>query len=192
MAISNNNVGIRLGVCTSTTRPTVPYEGQMIYETDTDYVQIWNGSAWKVISTTTPYSGQPLKIYSNQALLAQKIYAATNDTLDNIATYTTNPLATSYLLFTIGVAYEYNTSSDTINFALTINGTEQFSFGDSTNTVTWNEFPYYTFRSINSYAASSVISNIRTYVKSSSGQVVCPRATGGPLNFSITIQEFAA
>ena len=46
MAISNSGVGIRPGVCTSTTRPTAPYEGQMIYETDTDKVLVWNGSAW--------------------------------------------------------------------------------------------------------------------------------------------------
>lgn len=34
------------GVCTSTTRPTNPFEGQMIYETDTDKTLFWNGSAW--------------------------------------------------------------------------------------------------------------------------------------------------
>ena len=191
MAISSNTTGLRPGVCTSTTRPTAPYEGQMIYETDTDYVRIWNGTAWKVISTTTPYSGQPLKIYSNQANLTQKIYAATNDTIYDISTYTTNPFATSYLLVTVGVAYEYNASTDGITFAVSINGTDQFLFGDTTNATTYNEFPYYTFRSINSYAASSSISNIRTYVKSSSGSVVCPRSTGGPLNFSISIQEVA-
>ena len=38
--------GIKPGVCTSTTRPTAPYEGMMIYETDTDKVLVWNGSAW--------------------------------------------------------------------------------------------------------------------------------------------------
>ena len=46
MAISNNSTGLRPGVCTSTTRPTAPYEGQMIYETDTDKVLVWNGTAW--------------------------------------------------------------------------------------------------------------------------------------------------
>ena len=34
------------GVCTSSTRPATPYEGQMIFETDTDRMYIWNGSAW--------------------------------------------------------------------------------------------------------------------------------------------------
>ena len=37
---------IKPGVCTSTTRPSVPYEGQLIYETDTDRVAAYNGSAW--------------------------------------------------------------------------------------------------------------------------------------------------
>jgi hypothetical protein len=49
MAISNNSTGLRPGVCTSTTRPTAPYEGQTIYETDTDMVAIWNGVAWRTV-----------------------------------------------------------------------------------------------------------------------------------------------
>lgn len=47
MTISNQASGIRPGVCTSTTRPVTPYEGQMIYETDTDKTRFWNGSIWK-------------------------------------------------------------------------------------------------------------------------------------------------
>ena len=37
---------VRPGVCTSSTRPASPYDGQVIYETDTDLVRIWNGSTW--------------------------------------------------------------------------------------------------------------------------------------------------
>ena len=51
MAISSNSTGLRPGVCTSTTRPTAPYEGQTIYETDTDKVLVWNGSAWLYSAT---------------------------------------------------------------------------------------------------------------------------------------------
>ena len=53
MAISNNSTGLRPGVCTSTTRPTAPYEGQMIYETDTDLTYIYGGSAWQQVSGGT-------------------------------------------------------------------------------------------------------------------------------------------
>jgi len=37
---------IKPGVCTSTTRPTVPYVGQLIFETDTNRLVVWNGSSW--------------------------------------------------------------------------------------------------------------------------------------------------
>lgn len=46
MAISNNNTGLRTGVCTSTTRPSAPYTGQKIFETDTKNELTWDGSAW--------------------------------------------------------------------------------------------------------------------------------------------------
>lgn len=51
MAINNLGTGLRPGVVTSTTRPTNPYEGQVIYETDTDKVLVWNNSAWLFLST---------------------------------------------------------------------------------------------------------------------------------------------
>ena len=60
MAISNNSTGLRPGVCLSTTRPTAPYEGQMIYETDTDKTLFWNGSAWVNINSVSPdFTGTP-------------------------------------------------------------------------------------------------------------------------------------
>mgnify|MGYP006278462453 CR=1 FL=1 len=37
---------IRPGVVTSSTRPSVPYTGQVIYETDTGRLAAYNGSAW--------------------------------------------------------------------------------------------------------------------------------------------------
>jgi len=33
-------------ICTSSTRPGSPFDGQSIYETDTDKTLVWNGSAW--------------------------------------------------------------------------------------------------------------------------------------------------
>ena len=47
----NQNIGHR--VCTSSTRPSTPDEGTMIYETDTKKVYVWDGSEWGLIST--PY-----------------------------------------------------------------------------------------------------------------------------------------
>ena len=64
---------IKPGVCTSTTRPTVPYEGQLIYETDTDRVAAYNGSAWVYTAT----SGMVL-------LASATLSAATSFTIDNV------------------------------------------------------------------------------------------------------------
>ena len=51
MTISATTQGLRPGVCTSSNRPASPFEGQMIYETDTDNVLVWNGTAWLYLST---------------------------------------------------------------------------------------------------------------------------------------------
>ena len=46
---------IQPGVCTSTTRPASPFEGQHIYETDTDKTFFWNGSSWiHYVSSASP------------------------------------------------------------------------------------------------------------------------------------------
>lgn len=51
MSISSaiGSLGFKPGVCTSTTRPAAPYEGQLIFETDTDSVAFWDGSYWRYI-----------------------------------------------------------------------------------------------------------------------------------------------
>jgi hypothetical protein len=43
---------IKPGVCTSTTRPASPYDGQVIYETDTDKTLVYNGTGWVFLSTS--------------------------------------------------------------------------------------------------------------------------------------------
>jgi microcystin-dependent protein len=62
MTISNQASGLRPGVCTSTTRPTTPYLGQLIFETDTFNINFWNGTTWQgAISapagTVNPFAG---------------------------------------------------------------------------------------------------------------------------------------
>lgn len=50
MGISNSASGFRPGVCTSTTRPTAPFNGQVIYETDTKQTLVWQGTAWVMLT----------------------------------------------------------------------------------------------------------------------------------------------
>lgn len=44
---------IKPGVCTSTTRPASPYQGQVIFETDTNKLLVWNSTAWVIPNQTT-------------------------------------------------------------------------------------------------------------------------------------------
>jgi hypothetical protein len=55
MGLSSNGVaGLKAGVVDSTaTRPAAPYEGQMIFQKDTDQLLVWNGSAWVIPNQTT-------------------------------------------------------------------------------------------------------------------------------------------
>ena len=49
------NSAIRPGVCTSSTRPSVPYTGQLIFETDTNRLVVYNGSSWiYMVDADTP------------------------------------------------------------------------------------------------------------------------------------------
>ena len=64
MTISNfGAAGVKPGVCTSTTRPTTPYNGQVIYETDTGYLRVWDGSAWDYLSIATDYQSPTGYLY---------------------------------------------------------------------------------------------------------------------------------
>ena len=59
---------VKAGVCTFSTRPSNPFEGQMIYETDTDNVLVWNGTSWIAFgsaATTANGEGGHSNIYSN-------------------------------------------------------------------------------------------------------------------------------
>lgn len=46
MTISATTQGLRPGVCTSTSRPSAPFDGQVIYETDTNTLAVYDGSGW--------------------------------------------------------------------------------------------------------------------------------------------------
>lgn len=73
---------VKPGVCTSSTRPASPYDGQVIYETDTDRAMVWNNAAWVVLSTNRPNSGG-LDFISSTTITSQ-----TSVAFDNVFTST--------------------------------------------------------------------------------------------------------
>lgn len=50
------DAAVGIVVCTSTTRPTSPFTGQQIYETDTKQLQTYTGSAWQPTVNTTAFA----------------------------------------------------------------------------------------------------------------------------------------
>lgn len=76
----------RPGVCTSSTRPASPYDGQVIWETDTDKTLVWNGSAWVYLSTSTanPVGLELIKTQTiGSGVASVTVSDAFNSTFDN-------------------------------------------------------------------------------------------------------------
>ena len=145
-------------------------------------------------SASTTYlaieSGSTVKTFSTKLNLTQAVYGTVGYNFWN-QTYTTNSKVTSKLLITFGVCYECNLDTDGIQLAVSLNGTDEFSFSDTQKSAQYNEMPFYTFISTNSYAPGTVISNLRVYIKALTGNVVCPRDAGTLHNFFLTVQEIA-
>jgi hypothetical protein len=83
MPISNHVPNSRIsqaGVCTSTTRPSSPYEGQVIYETDTNRTLVWDNSAW-----VDPSTGK----YERSGLVKIIPTSVSNGNIDALGTVTT-------------------------------------------------------------------------------------------------------
>ena len=62
-------------ICTSSTRPASPFEGQTIYETDTDKELTWSGSAWVVTNRPlTPWPSFDVSRSSTQSTTGVVIF----------------------------------------------------------------------------------------------------------------------
>ena len=103
---------LKPGVCTSSTRPTSAYDGQMIYETDTNLVRIWNGSAWKTLSYSDYTNGTVLQTVTGTTS-SQASSNSTTHANTNLSATITPSSASSKILVTVaqnGVAKIMNTS----------------------------------------------------------------------------------
>jgi len=103
------------GVCTSTTRPASPYEGQMIYETDTDMVTIWNGTSWRYIAATTPTNGTVLQVQAYSLTGQTVVVGTTWTTLASLSGTITPKSSTSKVLVSVVIPTYATSSSGTGN-----------------------------------------------------------------------------
>ena len=105
---------LKPGVCTSSTRPTSPFDGQMIYETDTNLVRIWNGSAWKTLSYSDYTNGTVLQTVTGSTS-SQASSNTTTHANTNLSATITPSSTSSKILVTVaqnGVTKIMNTSVD--------------------------------------------------------------------------------
>lgn len=58
---------LKPGVCTSTSRPASPFNGQTIYETDTDIVRVWDGSEWDTVGPTPVFNTRTVVTATNSS-----------------------------------------------------------------------------------------------------------------------------
>ena len=66
---------LKPGVCTSSTRPASPFDGQTISETDTDSLRIYKGSAWAPVSGLTFITGATFTAATSVSLPADTFSA---------------------------------------------------------------------------------------------------------------------
>ena len=114
---------IKPGVCTSSTRPASPYEGQVIYETDTDLTSVWNGTAWRIMSASTVASGSVLQVVYAQTSTAVTI-TSTTYVASGLSAIITPKSTSSTILVEVVVANCYKTvqTNTGFNFQLWRNG----------------------------------------------------------------------
>jgi len=139
---------IKPGVCTSSTRPAVPFEGQMIYETDTDVLAIWNGSAWRQLAAATATSGSVLQVQST-TVTAQPTTSTASMTDITGMTVTITPKSSSSKILVTGMFNIGMDSTDDMWFnlvrgstALTGTGTTWYQRGNAFSNQTLHVMPF--------------------------------------------------
>jgi hypothetical protein len=122
---------IKPGVCTSTTRPASPYEGQVIYQTDTDQTLVWNGTAWRILSSAAVTNGSVLQIVAGatntQTGKSNGTYATSTLTATITPTATTNKIL---------VMFTQTCSTDTASGTLGLKLVQTIG-GSDTTIQTW-------------------------------------------------------
>lgn len=187
MAINSLSTGFRPGVCTSGTRPTAPYEGQVIYETDTDLSYVWGGAAWQQVSGgtavgnsglvyitsgtfsgTTAIDGIFTSTYDNYRIVVANMGATSNGLSNFNFRNTSNATDSSNAYFTVGRRYDTGTNYDFSQGALTY-ATTAINVGTAANSAFIMDIftPRTTSYTMVSIAGTGTITNISSVQSSS-------------------------
>ena len=182
---------LKPGVCTSSTRPTSAYDGQMIYETDTNLVRIWNGSAWKTLSYSDYTNGTVLQVVTGTA--ASQVSTNSTTFSDTGLSASITPTSTSSkILVTVtqnGVAKVANTAVDLnlVRGSTVISGFARYT--GYTNSATWGYSGTLGVTYLDSPATTSATTYKTTFASSTGVDTAYIQAFGS-ISY-ITLQEIA-
>ena len=177
---------LKPGVCTSSTRPASPYEGQMVYETDTDILAIWNGTAWRQLAAATK-TGSVLQVVSFD-VSANVNYTTTYVTSGITATITPSSTASKILITGCTKNISHGAARDWTEMRLYKNGSSLVLLdgyiGDQSTTATAMSMGGVPFNYLDSPATTSA-TTYAIFLKTVLGQTWT--VSGG----SITLMEIA-
>lgn len=114
---------IKPGVCTSTTRPSTPYIGQMIFETDTNNLLVWNGTAFVAAVPTMNSMISPTSVAGTGVTLSSGRVSFTSATSVSV----NGCFSAAYSTYKIVVSAKSGVNSDSLRFRLRAGGTDNSS-----------------------------------------------------------------
>ena len=120
------------GVCTSSTRPATPYEGQMISETDTDKVFVWNASAWKQVPTAAT-AGAVLQVVQTVVNTTTSTSSATLTDISGLSVSITPSASTNKVLVTVNMNIGFGSTADDTFYTL-LRGSTSINIGSGGST----------------------------------------------------------
>ena len=123
MTISATTQGLRPGVCTSSNRPVTPFEGQMIYETDTDMLGVWNGSSWRYFASSATTNGSVLQVQSTTKTDTFSHTSATFVDVTGLTVSITPKSSSSKVMVLASVTLMHATATSEVYTRLARNGT---------------------------------------------------------------------
>jgi len=120
---------LKPGVCTSTSRPAAPFEGQLIYETDTDLVRSWNGSSWVTIG---PTAASPVTAVGYAQVLTLQTTSSTSYT-DLSTTGPSVTLTTGTTAIVMASSWYFDTNNDGCDgyISVAVSGSSTVSASDN-------------------------------------------------------------
>lgn len=131
------NAGLTPGIYTSSTRPASPADGLVIYETDTDLVKAYNGSAW---ATVNPISN----VASAQVLPFQTTSSTSYTDLATAGPAVTLTTGTSALVLIISGHVGVNTTGPGSSISFAVSGATTIAASDDYRAIQGGDSGYNT------------------------------------------------